>query len=105
MARHLFAYGSLCAPAVFTLVTGLRRRAEPATLARHRAVRVRGQAYPMLQRLGAPEAAQGDVHGGVGLTGRLYRHLPASAWRRLDAFEGAWYRRRRVTVVPAAAGG
>ena len=108
MDRHLFVYGSLCAPAVFAAVTGLRRRPVPAELAGHRALRVRGQPYPMLVRAArdpgaagvavATGAARAEVARDSFVIGGLYRHLPRHALRRLDAFEGPWYGRVRVRV-------
>lgn len=87
MRRDLFVYGSLAASEVYLAVTGVRRRGVPAVLRGQRAVRVLGQVYPMLRP--AP---------GRELRGWLYRRLGAHELARLDAFEGAWYRRVRVAV-------
>ena len=86
-SQHLFVYGSLCAPEVMTAVTGLRMRAVHAELANHQVLSLRGQVYPGLTRAAGQHAS-----------GRVYRCVPQWALRRLDAFEGAWYERVRVTV-------
>ena len=84
---NLLTYGSLMYGDVLFAVTGVWRRSERASLANHRVYRVRGKAYPALLR------ATGEI-----AHGRLYRGLGTSALQRLDAFEGAWYLRRRVLV-------
>lgn len=87
---HCFTYGSLMWADIMARACGAEFASEPASLADHRRHPVRGQDYPGL--LAAP--------GGL-VPGRLYRDLDASAWARLDAFEGEEYDRVEVTVTLA----
>lgn len=87
---NLFVYGSLQFADVWYVVTGTRPRTEPAHLQDHCVRRVRGASYPALVR------RAGDV-----ASGRLVRGVSRRALRRLDAFEGASYARRRVVVGTA----
>ena len=88
---NLFVYGSLQFADVMFAVTGAWLRSTPAQLVDYRVFAVRGRPYPALVR-----APPGSI-----ARGRLYRGLRAPALRRLDAFEGAWYVRRRVAVSTA----
>lgn len=88
---HCFTYGSLMCADIMARVCGLAVTGEDARLAGYARHPVRGEDYPGL----VPDAA-GEVHG------LLYRDLPASAWPRLDAFEGEMYARLPVRVESAA---
>ncbi|SHF16573.1 Uncharacterized conserved protein YtfP, gamma-glutamylcyclotransferase (GGCT)/AIG2-like family [Desulfacinum infernum DSM 9756] len=84
---HLFAYGTLMCEDIMEEVAGCRLTSEPGILRGYRRRRVKGQLYPGI----APEAGQA-------VEGVVYRHVPDSAWLRLDRFEGPMYVRRLVEV-------
>ncbi|MBN8442367.1 MAG: gamma-glutamylcyclotransferase [Thauera sp.] len=89
MTAHCFTYGSLMCEDIMSAVCGTAcNRHEPATLIGHRRHPVIGQHYPGMV------PAAGSTVAGV-----LYLDLPASAWPRLDAFEGEEYTREAVTVA------
>ncbi len=90
VTRHCFTYGSLMWADIMARVCGHEFTSVPATLAGHRRHPVRGEDYPGLQ--GA------DGHA---VPGRLYLDVTEAAWARLDAFEGAEYRRAEVQVALA----
>ncbi|NMF90823.1 gamma-glutamylcyclotransferase family protein [Aromatoleum petrolei] len=85
--QHCFTYGSLMCEDIMSAVTGARSRFVAASLDGYRRQPVRGQAYPGM--VPATEAC---------VPGVLYLDLPASAWLRLDRFEGEEYERRQVVV-------
>ncbi|NMG28457.1 gamma-glutamylcyclotransferase family protein [Aromatoleum evansii] len=85
--QHCFTYGSLMCEDIMAAVCGARSRFVAASLDGYRRQPVCGQAYP-----GMVPAAEACV------AGVLYLDLPASAWLRLDRFEGEEYERRRVVV-------
>ena len=87
---HCFTYGSLMWADIMARVCGREFASEPASLAGHSRHPVRGQDYPGLR-----PAAAGLVPG------RLYRDVDATAWTRLDAFEGEEYERVEVLVALA----
>jgi gamma-glutamylcyclotransferase (GGCT)/AIG2-like uncharacterized protein YtfP len=91
--RHLFAYGTLMCDDIFAEVSGLQRSGIPAALCGYRRRSVVGAAYP-----GIIACAEDRVDGVI------YRALPASAWRRLDRFEGEMYLRQGVRVQLAGGG-
>lgn len=93
-SSRLFAYGTLCAPALFALVAGRRRTATDAALRGHHALRMHGQAWPGLVAATTAVTA-----------GRLYCLVSAAMFRRLDAFEGRCYQRVtvQVEVLPGGA--
>lgn len=84
----LFAYGTLMSRDIMEKVAGCRPASVAATLAGYRRTLVRDEVYP-----GIAEDGRGEV------AGILYCDLPAEAVRRLDAFEGEMYERRRVVVT------
>ena len=84
---NVFAYGTLMHPDVMRMVTGSPRTCQRAVLAGYARYRVRGEFYPGLI------PAQGAKTAGI-----LYRGLVRTEVRRLDAFEGALYERRRVLI-------
>ena len=87
---NVFAYGSLMFSDVLFAVTGAWMRSESAAVRGHCVYAVKGKSYPALLRLPAGVAQ-----------GRLYRGISAAQLKRLDAFEGTWYVRRRVHVLTA----
>jgi hypothetical protein len=87
---HVFTYGSLMFPAVWTRVVAGSYRSLPATLHGFRRQRVRGQDYPALEH--AP-AGPGTVEG------VLYLEVNADDLAALDAFEGPDYRRIEVPLI------
>ena len=90
--RHLFAYGSLMCPDIMQRVSGLTLMGEAATAHGYRRCKVQGEPYP---------AVLADRDASV--SGILYRNLSETAWRRLDQFEGAMYRRVAISVNTADA--
>lgn len=84
---HCFTYGSLMYPDIMSRVAGLACRGRPALLADHARHPVRGEDYPGIVPV-----------PGAHVVGMLYLDLPATAWPRLDAFEGDFYLRHRVVV-------
>jgi hypothetical protein len=90
---HCFTYGSLMCDDIMAAVCGLpvggldSRPARLADFVRHP---VRGETYPGM--VAAP---------GQAVEGRVYLNLPASAWPRLDTFEGEYYERQSVRVALA----
>ena len=88
MPDHCFTYGSLMCEDIMGAVCGTAPLTPvPARLAGFRRSPVLGADYP-----GMVPAAGSVVEG------LLYLGLPASAWPRLDAFEGDEYRRSEVEV-------
>jgi len=84
---NLFAYGTLMCADIMQQVAGCLPLHAPATLARFRRCRVRGEEYPAI--IGRQEAA---------VQGLVYLEVPEEAWQRLDRFEGEMYDRRTVLV-------
>ncbi|MDB6132846.1 MAG: hypothetical protein JWM59_1089 [Verrucomicrobiales bacterium] len=91
--NHVFTYGSLMFPEVWQRVTASRTTGEPARLDGFEARKLAGQTYPVL--VTAPSSA---------VEGMLYRNVDAGALARLDLFEGDFYARRTVTVIPGGGG-
>ena len=85
---HLFVYGTLMVPEVMAAVCGYDSPGRPATLNGYRRRRVFGESYPAIAACG-DESVDGILYPGVS-TGQL---------ARLDAFEGALYRRSPVMVT------
>jgi len=90
MPDHCFTYGSLMCEDIMGAVCAFPATSLPARLDGFRRHPVIGEDYP-----GMVPAA------GATVAGRLYLDLPASAWPRLDAFEGDAYRRETVEVALA----
>lgn len=89
---HCFTYGSLMCDDIMAAVCGLPAASlasQPAWLAGYGRHPVRGEHYPGM--VAAP---------GQAVEGRVYLDLPASAWPRLDVFEGEYYERLPVRVAP-----
>lgn len=87
---HLFVYGTLMHPAILRAVCGLTRKGEEATLEGYRRQPVQGEAYPAVAAV-----------DGTAVRGMIYHHVPVMAWRRLDSYEGPFYRRQTVSVTLA----
>lgn len=84
---RLFTYGSLMCPEIMHRVSGTARHGTAALLKDYRRGQLRGQTYPAI-----------IPHPGAGVRGILYHDLSCGSLRRLDAFEGAMYRREQVTL-------
>jgi len=87
MPTHVFTYGSLQLSAVMSAVTGRHFAAVPAQLPGYARYSLRRRRYPGLR------PRRNHTTPGV-----LYRDVDPLSLQRLDAFEDAFYRRRRVTV-------
>ena len=85
--ENLFAYGTLMCDDIMREVAGCRLSHVTGTLKGYRRRSVKGEYYPAL----VPDE-DGRVDGVV------YHSVPASAWERLDRFEGELYARRRVQI-------
>lgn len=85
---HLFAYGTLMAPEIMTLVTGVNCRSRKATLPGYVRKKIRGEVYPAITL-----QADGCVEG------LIYYNLSSEAFDRLDRFEGPQYVRTRVFIA------
>jgi gamma-glutamylcyclotransferase (GGCT)/AIG2-like uncharacterized protein YtfP len=84
---HLFAYGTLMCGDIMQEVSSCLLEHRPGVLKGYARRRVRGQVYPgLLQREGNR------------VDGLVYLDVPASAWERLDRFEGEMYARRAVSI-------
>lgn len=82
-----FTYGSLMSEDIMSAVSGVRAARCGARLDGYCRHPVIGAAYPGIV-----------AHAGHQVQGVLYLDLPASAWPRLDRFEGDEYERRIVEV-------
>lgn len=87
MSRHVFTYGSLMFAPIWRRVVRGDYRQAPATLAGHARFAIVGEAYPGM-----------IAHPGASVAGVLYFDVDAKDVDALDAFEGADYSRRRVSV-------
>jgi len=84
---HLFAYGTLMCEDIMQEVSSCLPEHRRGVLKGYARQRVKGQVYPgLLQR-------EGNRVDGV-----VYLNVPASAWERLDRFEGEMYARRTVSI-------
>lgn len=93
MSDTVFTYGSLMCAEIMSAVCGYPLVGEPATVKDFRRLSVKGEVYPGL----IPQS-------GSEVSGILYRGISGAALARLDAFEGAYYRRQRVSVYTSPAG-
>ena len=87
MRTHVFAYGSLQLSAVMNAVTGRHFAAVPAQLPGYSRYSLHNRRYPGIR------PRRGCITDGV-----LYRDVDALSLLRLDAFEDAFYQRRRLPV-------
>lgn len=85
---NVFTYGSLMYPAVWERIVRGQYRHEIAKLKGYTRKNVLGEVYPALVCSATPSQ----------LTGRLYYHVDEEDLRRLDIFEGEFYRRICVRV-------
>jgi gamma-glutamylcyclotransferase (GGCT)/AIG2-like uncharacterized protein YtfP len=84
---HLFAYGTLMCEDIMQEVSDCLPEHRRGVLKGYARRRVRGQVYPgLLQREGNP------------VDGVVHLDVPASAWERLDRFEGEMYARQAVSI-------
>jgi gamma-glutamylcyclotransferase (GGCT)/AIG2-like uncharacterized protein YtfP len=90
MTGNIFTYGSLMFDEVWRQVVNGRYRSAPATLHHHQRHALTGLSYPGV--VAAPD---------VQVAGRLYFDVSADDMARLDAFEGAEYRRAALQVMLA----
>jgi gamma-glutamylcyclotransferase (GGCT)/AIG2-like uncharacterized protein YtfP len=88
MSAHVFTYGSLMFPEVWSLVVRGDYRSTQATLHGHTRFAIDGETYP-----GMVTVPDGRV------TGVLYLDVGDDDLARLDVFEGDDYRRINATVV------
>lgn len=88
MSAHLFTYGTLELPEVFSAVTGESVPGVPATLHGYARYRLRGEVYPGI--IAAP---------GKSLRGTLYHDLAPVLHNKIDHYEDTCYVKRQVTVV------
>lgn len=88
-STRIFVYGTLQFPDIAAAVVGRRLRGRRARLPGFGRYQVRRAPYPGI-------VPQADTH----VRGLLYEDIDAAALERIDAFEGAMYRRERVTVEP-----
>ncbi|WP_292936914.1 gamma-glutamylcyclotransferase family protein [Noviherbaspirillum sp.] len=86
---HVFTYGSLMFPQVWTRVVRGAYRSIPARLDGHARFAISGETYPGM----VPKA-------GETVQGLLYFDVSAQDIDALDTFEGADYRRDAVKVTP-----
>jgi gamma-glutamylcyclotransferase (GGCT)/AIG2-like uncharacterized protein YtfP len=88
MKVNLFTYGTLSLPEVMRAVAGRDFATADAHLDGYRSRLLKRHVYP------------GMVHNGEGSThGVLYYGVDAASLARIDAFEGAYYRRETVLAV------
>ena len=88
MPNQLFCYGTLCIADIMRRVSGSLPVSVPATLANYACYALVGLAYPgIIPRQGAR------------VSGVLYQGLHRTQLARLDAYEGAQYRRVLVWVI------
>lgn len=90
MNGNVFTYGSLMFDEVWRKVVAGDYRSEAATLHDYRRFAVPGVTYPGIVAL-----------SGERIAGRLYLEVGPDDMARLDAFEGAEYRRDALPVVLA----
>lgn len=93
MTHNCFTYGSLMCEDIMSAVCGVplgSLQAHPARLSGYIRHPIMGETYP-----GMTPSAESAVHGIV------YRGLNLQALLRLDAFEGAMYERRTVSIETA----
>ena len=91
MTGNVFTYGSLMFDEVWRQVVNGIYRSEAATLHHHQRHALTGLSYPGV--VATP---------GLQVQGRLYFDVSAEDMARLDAFEGAEYRRDALQVMLAS---
>lgn len=88
MSVHCFTYGTLMCADIMSAVTGRQVAGESAKLDGFSRHAMRHEDYPGIRPA-----------SGAQVQGVLYSRLDASAFRRLDAFEGEQYQRETVEVT------
>lgn len=91
---HLFTYGSLMFPQVWSSVVRGHYRRQPARLNGYQRCSIKGETYP------AAVVATLDNF----IDGQLYMNLTAAEMERLDRFEGGDYERVVAPVILAEGG-
>ena len=84
---NIFAYGTLMCEDIMFEVSGYHLSQVHATLHGYARKSVRGEKYPAIV-----------VDDEKKVDGMIYLDVPASAWDRLDRFEGEMYERLHVVV-------
>ncbi len=88
---HLFTYGSLMFPQVWTTVVRGDYKKEPARLHGHHRRSIKGETYPA-----AIAASAADY-----IDGQLYLNISPEDKKRLDQFEGDDYKKSEALVILA----
>ena len=88
--KNIFVYGSLMFDDVWNRVVQHRYEKQPAVLQRYKRLSVKGKTYP-----GLVKSFNSKVEGVV------YFDITAQDIRRLDKFEGKYYRKMPVKVLCA----
>ncbi|MGD8408091.1 MAG: gamma-glutamylcyclotransferase [Thiohalophilus sp.] len=91
MSAHLFTYGTLELPEVFTAVTGQVAHGVPARLPGYVRYRLRGEVYPGIIPSGKDS-----------LDGTLYFDLEPLLHKKIDHYEDTCYEKQEVEVVTEA---
>lgn len=86
---HIFTYGTLMFPEVWSEVVGQTFAMREASLCGFAIFRVRGAAYPGIVATTADSIVEGVV----------YLDVDSASIDRLDRFEGSMYRRQTVSIV------
>ncbi len=84
---HLFAYGTLMNKETMLKISGCTPECMSAVLHGFKRLCIKGAAYPGIVPSGSDR-----------VEGLIYFDLPASAWKRLDEYEGSIYERQSVQV-------
>ncbi|MGA1197191.1 MAG: gamma-glutamylcyclotransferase family protein [Candidatus Latescibacterota bacterium] len=87
MRTHLFTYGTLQISSIFQRVAGHLFTAQNAVLDGYMCCCVRGEVYPGIKPF-----------YGAQTSGKLYLHVTLPALKRLDFFEGDFYKRIQTRV-------
>ncbi len=91
---HLFTYGSLMFPAVWTTVVRGKYEQQPARLYGYQRCCIKGETYPA-----AIAAGLGDY-----IDGQLYLDIDAADQQQLDRFEGDDYDQVEAPLILAEGG-
>lgn len=86
---HLFTYGSLMFPQVWSSVVRGDYRQQPARLHGHQRRCIKGETYPAAIAASATDSIDGE----------LYMNINPEDMQRLDRFEGDDYRKIEAPVV------
>jgi gamma-glutamylcyclotransferase (GGCT)/AIG2-like uncharacterized protein YtfP len=88
MSDQLFCYGTLCIADIMRRVSGSLPPSAPACLVNYACYALAGLVYPGI-----------IFQKGAGVEGVVYQSLSRAQLAKLDAYEGAQYRRVRVWVT------